>query len=315
MSSENQPGGVSRREFVTTASGAAVGACVAGDADGRGAPGKRRYAIVGTGVRGDRHVGTADRAATTATPSSSSACATSTRCALEAAKKQMGVACPTFTNFDEMLDKAKPDLLMVTTVDATHSEFIVKALEPRHRRDDREADGHRRDAVPGGARRREAQPARSHRHVQLPLRAEASEDQGTADGRRDRQDHVGRFLLVPRHVARRRLLPPLAPAAQAKSGSLWVHKATHHFDLDQLVARRRSGGGLGARQRWRTTARAARSATPTAGRARTRTSARTTGTSRGSRELVELYVDCRDRRTATCATAASSRKTSTSSTR
>ncbi len=33
----------------------------------------------------------------------------------------MGVDCPTFTNFDEMLDKAKPDVVMVTTKDAHHS--------------------------------------------------------------------------------------------------------------------------------------------------------------------------------------------------
>ena len=30
----------------------------------------------------------------------------------------MGVDCPTFTNFDEMLDKAKPDVVMVTTKDS-----------------------------------------------------------------------------------------------------------------------------------------------------------------------------------------------------
>ena len=41
----------------------------------------------------------------------------------------IGVACPTFTSFDEMLDRARPDLLMVTTVDAFHSQYIVKALD------------------------------------------------------------------------------------------------------------------------------------------------------------------------------------------
>ena len=41
----------------------------------------------------------------------------------------MGVDCPTFTNFDEMLDKAKPDVVMVTTIDAFHSQYIVKALD------------------------------------------------------------------------------------------------------------------------------------------------------------------------------------------
>ena len=43
--------GVTRREFVGTATGAALGALVAGEAVGSAAQGKRRYAMVGTGVR------------------------------------------------------------------------------------------------------------------------------------------------------------------------------------------------------------------------------------------------------------------------
>ena len=46
-----------------------------------------------------------------------------------ASKELLGVSCPTFTSFDEMCEKAKPDLLMVTTVDAFHSEYIVKGLD------------------------------------------------------------------------------------------------------------------------------------------------------------------------------------------
>lgn len=48
---------------------------------------------------------------------------------VEYAKKSIGVNCPTFTNFDEMLVKTKPDMVIVTTVDATHDQFIIKALE------------------------------------------------------------------------------------------------------------------------------------------------------------------------------------------
>lgn len=47
---------------------------------------------------------------------------------LEYAKKFMGVNCPTFVNFDEMLQKTKPDLIIVTTKDSTHHEFIIKGL-------------------------------------------------------------------------------------------------------------------------------------------------------------------------------------------
>ena len=47
---------------------------------------------------------------------------------VEFVKGYMGVDCKTYTDFDEMLAKAKPDLVIVTTVDATHHIFIVKAL-------------------------------------------------------------------------------------------------------------------------------------------------------------------------------------------
>ena len=44
-------------------------------------------------------------------------------------KSDMGVSCPTFTDFDQMMRETKPDLLMVTTVDNTHHEFIIKGME------------------------------------------------------------------------------------------------------------------------------------------------------------------------------------------
>ena len=47
---------------------------------------------------------------------------------VEYAKSAMGVSCPTFTDFDKMMQEIKPDTVIVTTVDATHHEFIVKAL-------------------------------------------------------------------------------------------------------------------------------------------------------------------------------------------
>ena len=48
---------------------------------------------------------------------------------LNYAKEYIGVNCPTFLDFDEMLEKTKPDLIIVTTVDATHHQFIVRGLE------------------------------------------------------------------------------------------------------------------------------------------------------------------------------------------
>ncbi len=45
------------------------------------------------------------------------------------AKEFMGVSCPVFTDFEEMVRTTKPDTVIVTTVDATHHQFIIKALE------------------------------------------------------------------------------------------------------------------------------------------------------------------------------------------
>jgi predicted dehydrogenase len=47
---------------------------------------------------------------------------------LALAKRTMGVSCNTYNSFDEMMVETHPDLLIVTTVDATHDEFIVKGL-------------------------------------------------------------------------------------------------------------------------------------------------------------------------------------------
>lgn len=43
-------------------------------------------------------------------------------------KAYIGAECPLFTNFDEMLETVPMDYLIVTTVDSTHHQFIVKGL-------------------------------------------------------------------------------------------------------------------------------------------------------------------------------------------
>jgi predicted dehydrogenase len=44
------------------------------------------------------------------------------------AKEYIGVDCPVYTDFDKMLAEAKPDVIIVTTMDSTHHEFIIKGL-------------------------------------------------------------------------------------------------------------------------------------------------------------------------------------------
>jgi predicted dehydrogenase len=48
---------------------------------------------------------------------------------VQTAKQFMDLNCPTYTDFDKMMKETKPDMLIVTTVDGTHNEFIVKGME------------------------------------------------------------------------------------------------------------------------------------------------------------------------------------------
>ena len=115
---------LTRREFVAASTASALFA---------GPPvfatnGRRRVALVGTGVRGTGfwgkhlndnygdvidYVGLCD-----VNPGR-----------LEYALGYMGVDCPVFTNFDTMVAETRPDLVIVTTVDSTHDEFIIKGLD------------------------------------------------------------------------------------------------------------------------------------------------------------------------------------------
>ncbi|MBO9683151.1 MAG: Gfo/Idh/MocA family oxidoreductase [Flavisolibacter sp.] len=48
---------------------------------------------------------------------------------VQTAKQFMKVNCPTYTDFDKMMKETKPEMLIVTTVDGTHNEFIIKGME------------------------------------------------------------------------------------------------------------------------------------------------------------------------------------------
>jgi len=48
---------------------------------------------------------------------------------VETGKRLIGAACPTYTDFEKMMSETKPDVLIVTTVDSTHDEFIIKGME------------------------------------------------------------------------------------------------------------------------------------------------------------------------------------------
>ena len=116
-----------RRAFIHSTGFLAAGASVAPSFGSPPAP-LQRIALVGTGIRGVdmwgkrvaekfkdrvRFVGLCD-----INPGR-----------LQTAKSYIGVDCPTFTDFDRMMRETRPERLIVTTVDSTHHEFIVKGME------------------------------------------------------------------------------------------------------------------------------------------------------------------------------------------
>jgi predicted dehydrogenase len=122
---------INRRAFLGT-----TGAITAGALLARGIPtlgdsaatGRKRLAIVGTGIRGIGFWGKPVQNEYKDIIEFAGLCDINPG-RVELARKTIGVNCPTFTNFDEMLDKTRPDMVIVTTVDATHHNFIIKALE------------------------------------------------------------------------------------------------------------------------------------------------------------------------------------------
>ena len=224
------PSSQSRRQFVKAAGVTSLATLAMGLPNpGRAAVARRRYALVGTGHRASgmwgkellrRHpdavevVGLCDINALRA----------------EAARQLIGVECPTFASFDTMCDETKPELLLVSTVDADHARYILAGLE---------------------------------RGIQVisekPMVIDEAQCQAVLDAERraGRQIVVGfNYRYSPKHRTVKELLTQGAIGRvssvdfswyldvyhgadyfrrwhrlRAKGGTLFVHKATHHFDL------------------------------------------------------------------------------------
>jgi len=149
---------------------------------------------------------------------------------LQYGKNYIGAACPTFDNFETMVSTTRPDLIIVTTVDATHHEFIIKGLEM------------------GCDVLTEKPMTTDEVKCQAILEAEKKSNKNLIVGFNYRwspyatkikelllNDTIGKLTSVDFHW----YLNTYHGASyfrrwhgeMEKGGSLWVHKATHHFDL------------------------------------------------------------------------------------
>ncbi|HEX6736881.1 MAG TPA: Gfo/Idh/MocA family oxidoreductase [Vicinamibacteria bacterium] len=218
--------GITRREFVAAAGTTAAASLLPQAAR---AAGRRRFALVGTGVRGTSMWGR-DLVERYPDVLEFVGLCDVNPLRVETAKRYLGVACPTFTKLEDMLDTVKPDALMVTTVDATHAGCIITGLE---------------------------------RGIDVITEKPMVIDEAQCQAVLDAEKRSGRKLAVtfnyrysPKHQKIKELLLSGEIGQitsvdfawfldtqhgadyfrrwhrlRERSGSLWVHKATHHFDL------------------------------------------------------------------------------------
>jgi predicted dehydrogenase len=220
---------VNRREFVKAAGSAAAATSLLGVTPGVTQAAKRRYAIVGTGDRAQGMWGRPLVQKYSDVLEFVGLCDTNPKRA-EIAREMIGVKCPTFSNFDEMCEKARPDLLMVTTVDAFHHEYIVKGLDRGFdvmTEKPMVIDEQQCQAVLDAEKRNNKKIvvtfnyryAPKHRTVKELIQAGEIGKVLSVDFSWYLDVYHGADYFRRWHRLRNR------------SGSLWVHKATHHFDL------------------------------------------------------------------------------------
>ncbi|MBY5960220.1 Gfo/Idh/MocA family oxidoreductase [Membranicola marinus] len=149
---------------------------------------------------------------------------------LEYAKEYMGVNCPVYTDFDQMLTEQNPDLVIVTTVDSTHHEFIIKGLD--HGCDvltekPLTTDETKCQAILDAERRSNRKLIVGFNYRWSPYTTKIKELL--------HNNTIGKITSVDFHW----YLNNYHGASyfrrwhgqQEYGGSLWVHKSTHHFDL------------------------------------------------------------------------------------
>ena len=124
---------ISRRQFLSSSACAALGVTShsllkSGPLWGSSAGNKLKVALVGTGIRGSGTWGKALLENYGDVLEMVGLCDINPK-RLEYAKEYMGATCPTFVDFKQMIDQTKPDTVIVTTTDCFHAKYICLAME------------------------------------------------------------------------------------------------------------------------------------------------------------------------------------------
>lgn len=149
---------------------------------------------------------------------------------LEFGRQYIGVSCPTFTDFTKMVSTTQPDLVIVTTMDSTHHEFIIKGLDMGCdvlTEKPLTIDEQKCQAILDAERRSRKKLIVGFNYRWSPYVTRIKELlHGGAIGEVVSVDF--NWMLNTYHGASyfRRW-----HGLRQCGGTLWVHKATHHFDL------------------------------------------------------------------------------------
>jgi predicted dehydrogenase len=149
---------------------------------------------------------------------------------LEASKKYMGATCKTYTDFETMMQECKPDVLLVNTMDSTHDRFIVRGLELGCNvltEKPMTTDEIKCQAILDAQRKSGKEVIVTFNYRYSPHRAKIWELINSGE--------IGEITSVDFHW----YLDTSHGADYFRrwhrrrefGGSLWVHKASHHFDL------------------------------------------------------------------------------------
>lgn len=146
------------------------------------------------------------------------------------ARQYIGLDCPVFTDFDKMVKETRPEILLVTTVDSTHHEYIVKGLEYGLKvitEKPMTTDEAKVQAILDAERRTGNQAIVTFNYRYSPHRARIKELLMENAIGHIRSVDFNWYLNTehgPRYFRRWHGL-------RDTGGTLLVHKSTHHFDL------------------------------------------------------------------------------------
>ncbi|HHP7241392.1 MAG TPA: Gfo/Idh/MocA family oxidoreductase [Cyclobacteriaceae bacterium] len=142
----------------------------------------------------------------------------------------IGVSCPTYVDFEQMIKESKPDLVIVTTKDSNHHEFICKGLDMGCdvlTEKPLTIDENKCQEIIDAERRNQKKLIVGFNYRWSPY--------NTKIKNLLMQNTIGKVTSVDFHW----YLNTYHGASyfrrwhglRQEGGTLWVHKATHHFDL------------------------------------------------------------------------------------